>query len=94
MVANGWSPATRVFEVAGAAACQITDAWEGIEDFLVPDAEVLVAADGAEVAEHLRGLDRDRAALLGKAALERVLSEHTYAHRAVQVDQILRELLR
>jgi spore maturation protein CgeB len=94
MVANGWSPATRVFEVAGAAACQITDAWEGIEDFLVPDREVLVAQDGAEVAEHLRGLDESRAALLGKAALERVLSEHTYGHRAVQVDQILRERIR
>ncbi len=94
MVANGWSPATRVFEVAGAAACQITDAWEGIEDFLVPDREVLVARDGAEVAEHLRELTPQRAAQLGKAALERVLSEHTYAHRAVQVDQILRERIR
>ncbi len=93
MVANGWSPATRVFEVAGAAACQITDAWEGIEDFLAPDAEVLVAADGAEVAAHLSDLDRGRADVLGKAALERVLSEHTYGHRAVQVDQILRERL-
>jgi spore maturation protein CgeB len=94
MVTNGWSPATRVFEVAGAAACQITDAWEGIEDFLVPDREVLVARDGAEVADHLRNLDESRATLLGKAALERVLSEHTYGHRAVQVDQILRERVR
>ena len=93
MVSNGWSPATRVFEVAGAAACQITDAWDGIEDFLVPDVQVLVAHDGAEVASHLRALDPSRAALLGKAALERVLSEHTYAHRAAQVDAILRERL-
>jgi spore maturation protein CgeB len=93
MVANGWSPATRVFEVAGAAACQITDGWEGIEDFLVPDREVLVAYDGQQVADHLRELDRSRATLLGKAALERVLSEHTYGHRAVQVDAILRERL-
>jgi spore maturation protein CgeB len=89
MVANGWSPATRVFEVAGAAACQITDAWEGIADFLVPDREVLVARDGAEVAEHLRELDPGRAELLGKAARERVLSEHTYGHRATQVDAVL-----
>ena len=94
MVANGWSPATRVFEVAGAAACQITDGWQGIEDFLVPDREVLVAYDGAEVADHLRDLDPSRATLLGKAALERVLSEHTYGHRAVQVDQILRGRIR
>src|SRR5947199_271703 len=43
MVANGWSPPTRVFEAAGAGACLITDAWEGIEEFLDPDSEVLVA---------------------------------------------------
>jgi spore maturation protein CgeB len=42
----GFSPATRVFEAAGAAACLITDAWEGIEQFLKPDEEVLVARDG------------------------------------------------
>ncbi len=34
--AIGFSPATRVFEAAGAAACLITDAWEGIELFLEP----------------------------------------------------------
>ena len=42
MVANGWSPPTRVFEAAGAGACLITDAWEGIELFLDPNEEVLV----------------------------------------------------
>jgi hypothetical protein len=29
MVRNGWSPATRMFEAAGAAACQVTDAGRG-----------------------------------------------------------------
>ena len=38
MAAIGFSPATRVFEAAGAAACIITDAWEGIELFLEPGA--------------------------------------------------------
>src|SRR3546814_7249522 len=31
MAATGYSPATRVFEAAGAAAYIITDAWEGID---------------------------------------------------------------
>jgi spore maturation protein CgeB len=53
MARFGFSPATRVFEAAGAGACLITDAWEGIEMFLEPDREVLVAANGSEVAEHL-----------------------------------------
>ena len=86
----GFSPATRVFEAAGAAACLITDAWEGIELFLKPDDEVLVARDGKDVADHVRTLSPDRARQIGRAALERVLREHTYAHRGAQVDALLR----
>jgi spore maturation protein CgeB len=85
MASNGWSPATRVFEAAGAAACLITDAWEGIDYFLEPGKEVLVAHDGAEVADLVRSLDAQRARAIGEAALQRVLAEHTYAHRAAQV---------
>ncbi len=87
----GFSPATRVFEAAGAAACLITDAWEGIEQFLTPDEEVLVARDGQDVAEHLRALTAERAREIGYAALARVLHEHTYTLRGAQVDAILRD---
>ena len=87
----GFSPATRVFEAAGAAACLITDAWEGIEQFLVPDREVLVARDGKDVAEHVRTLTPERAREIGQAALKRVLAEHTYTHRGAQVDALLRD---
>jgi len=89
MAANGWSPATRVFEAAGAGACLITDAWEGVEDFLAPGEEVLVARNGADVAELLAELDPERARAIGEAALERVLTEHTYDRRAEQVEAIL-----
>jgi spore maturation protein CgeB len=82
-----------VFEAAGAAACLITDAWEGIELFLQPETEVLVARDGQDVAEQLRALSPERARSIGQAALARVLKEHTYAQRAVQADAILREEL-
>ena len=34
MARYGFSPPTRVFEAAGAGACVITDAWDGIEQFL------------------------------------------------------------
>jgi spore maturation protein CgeB len=89
MVANGWSPATRLFEAAGAAACQMTDAWRGIEEFLEPDREILVAEDGAAVAAHVEALTPERARAIGQAAYRRVLAEHTYAHRAAQVEQVL-----
>jgi spore maturation protein CgeB len=93
MAANGWSPATRVFEAAGAGACLVSDEWEGIEDFLAPGEEVLVARDGAEVAELLAGLDPERARAIGEAALERVLAEHTYERRAEQVEAVLEGVL-
>jgi spore maturation protein CgeB len=86
----GFSPATRVFEAAGAAACLITDAWDGIELFLKPQEEVLVARDGQDVVEHMRALTPEHAREIGEAALRRVLSEHTYAHRGAQVDALLR----
>ena len=89
MARYGFSPATRVFEAAGAAACLITDHWQGLEQFLEPDREVLVARNGAEVAEQLRSLTPDRALQLGAAARQRVLAQHTYAHRAAQLETVL-----
>ena len=92
MAAIGFSPATRVFEAAGAAACLITDSWEGIEMFLKPDEEILVARDGADVAEHVRGLTPERARAIGAAALARVMAHHTYAQRAAEVDALFRRM--
>jgi spore maturation protein CgeB len=89
MARYGFSPPTRVFEAAGAGACLITDEWEGIEQFLDPEAEVLVAGTGEAVAEHLASLSRERASQIGEAALRRVLSEHTYAHRCRQFEAVL-----
>ncbi len=89
----GFSPATRVFEAAGAGACLITDAWDGIEQFLQPGEEVLVARDGREVAEHLRTLTPERARRIGEAARQRVLAGHTYERRAAELDALLADVL-
>jgi|SRR5215216_5008205 len=89
MASYGFSPPTRIFEAAGAAACLITDAWEGVETFLTPDREVLVARDADDVVQHLLALDQTRAKEIGKAAQQRVLAEHTYKHRAQQLQRLL-----
>ena len=89
MASYGFSPPTRIFEAAGSAACLITDAWAGIEMFLEPDREVLVARSGEDVIRHLRTLGARRARQTGEAALLRVMSEHTYQHRAEQLQQLL-----
>jgi spore maturation protein CgeB len=89
MAATGFSPATRVFEAAGAGACLLTDAWEGIELFLTPGQEVLVVRDGVDLVEALHKLTPERAAAIGAAALRRVLSEHTYDRRAARLNDLL-----
>jgi len=90
MARYGFSPATRLFEAAGAAACIITDYWEGIGQFLTPGEEILVASNGREVAEILGGLSLAEAANIGQRAYKKILSNHTYSHRAEQLDQLLR----
>jgi spore maturation protein CgeB len=91
MAAVGFSPATRVFEAAGAAACLITDAWTGLDMFLKEGEEVLAARDGADVAAHLEALTPERARRIGRAARTRILAGHTYEQRGRQVDALLRE---
>jgi len=90
MAANGFSPATRVFEAAGAGACIVTDAWEGIDLFLKPDEEILVARDGQDVVDFLTGSTARDAEAIGQRALRRVLAEHTYDHRAAEADALFR----
>jgi spore maturation protein CgeB len=89
MARYGFSPATRVFEAAGAGVCLITDHWVGLEMFLEPGHEILVAHDGAEVAEIMRELTPERAKSLGDAARRRVLAEHTYDQRVLLLEKLL-----
>lgn len=86
---SGFAPSTRIFEAAGAGACLISDAWPGLELFLEPGREVLVAHSGDEMIEHLQALTPERARAIGTAALRRVLNEHTYEHRVEQLETIL-----
>lgn len=89
MARYGYSPPTRVFEAAGAGACLITDYWDGIDMFLEPGKEVLVARNGLEVCEHVLHLNTEQARKIGQASRRRVLQEHTYRQRAAQVDRVL-----
>jgi spore maturation protein CgeB len=89
MARYGFSPATRVFEAAGAGACIITDYWEGIDFFFEPGQEILVAKDGAEVAAIMAELTTEQARTIGQAAYRKVLAGHTYGHRVEQLEQLL-----
>lgn len=89
MARSGFSPPTRVFEAAGAGACLISDCWQGIDQFLEPGREILVANDGPGVVDALAALNTADAQRIANAARRRILAHHTYANRAAQVDHFL-----
>lgn len=89
MASMGASPPTRIFEAAGAGACIISDRWDGIGNFLESGREILLAASGAEVAEWASMLSAADAHAIGAAGRRRVLGEHTYRHRAAEVEALL-----
>jgi spore maturation protein CgeB len=93
MASNGHSPATRVFEAAGAGACMITDDWEGVAEFFEPGTEILVARHADDVVRHLTALTLRRATAFGRKALARVLRDHTYDQRASITVALLERLI-
>lgn len=88
MVAMGWCPTGRLFEAAACGTPILTDTWEGLEAFFEPGEEILVAGTCEET---LAALDLSDGELrrIGRRAQERVLSDHTSARRAEELERIL-----
>ena len=84
MAASGFSPPTRVFEVAGAGTCLLCDDWPGIDDCFAPGQEILVVRNGQDVVDALGRYDVTARRRIGDAFHKRALRDHTYAQRALQ----------
>lgn len=89
----GFSPPTRVFEVAGAGSCLLCDDWPGISDCFEPGKEILVVRNAEDVARALHEHDTAARRRIGEAFHARALRDHTYAFRAAQADFAFRECL-
>jgi len=78
------SSACRPFELAATGAAIVSNPVAGIERWFEPGRELLVVSTAAEATVVYRELlaDPAQAEELGRRARERVLDEHTYAHRA------------
>jgi spore maturation protein CgeB len=84
----GFSPSVRLFEAAACGVPIISDRWPGIETFLDPGREILLADEAADVVAALRREDEELIAI-GAAARERVLAEHTADRRAEQLEELV-----
>ena len=90
MAQNGWCPSGRLFEAAACGTPVISDAWPGIEEFFVPGREIMVARSTHDVIDALEIGDAERARI-AHAARDRVLAEHTSAHRARELEAMLQD---
>ncbi len=93
MIRAGWSPSVRLFEVAACGVPIISDYWEGLEDFFDIGREILVSRSGDETLSYLQQTSPEDRAELGRRARERVLTRHTAARRAAELEAYAEETL-
>lgn len=89
----GYCPSGRLFEAAACGAPLLSDDWEGLGLFLAPDSEILVARNIDEAVAAMDASDETLAAI-ARRARERVLDEHTAAHRARHLETIIENTAR
>lgn len=89
MIAAGHSPSVRLFEASACGAAIISDAWPGLEGFLNPGEEILLPRNQYEIADLIRHLPDETRRRIGQRARDRILTEHTSAHRAQQFVEIV-----
>ena len=93
MIRAGYSPSVRLFEAAACATPIISDYWEGLDAFFKVGKEILVARTTREALCYLREMPEPERRAIGTRACARVLTEHTAAHRAEQLERYAYELL-
>ena len=81
MADMGHCPSGRLFEAAACGTAVLTDEWEGLDAFFVPGREILILRSTSDVLAALERSD-DEIARIARAGRERVLADHTSAHRA------------
>ena len=86
MIRAGYSPSVRLFEAAACGTPIISDYWEGLDSILTIGKEVLVARETADVMRFLHKDDPHLWRKLGENARRKVLSEHTAARRAEELE--------
>ena len=92
MVRAGWSPSVRLFEAAACGVPVISDRWEGLGEIFEEGRELVIADGLDDVLRVLRDTPEEERRAMGARARERVLREHTAAHRIERLEQLVEEL--
>ena len=93
MVQAGHSPSVRLFEAAACGAAIISDAWPGLEQFLKPGTEILLAQTTEDVLDIIQNTSEEERCLVGSRARNRILTTHTSLHRANEFERIVERVI-
>ena len=88
MAAMGYCPSGRLFEAAACGVPLLSDWWEGLDTFFTPGSEILIGRSREDSVAAL-DLPDEELRRIARAARERVLDEHTSAHRARELVALL-----
>lgn len=88
MARMGYCPSGRLFEAAACGVPILSDSWDGLDLFFAPGREIVLAQSTEDVLEALELPEAERERI-GRAARERVLSEHTADCRVRQLEEVL-----
>ncbi len=89
MVRAGYSPSVRLFEAAATGAAIVSDNWPGLDTFFRPQQEILLPTCAEDVARYVTDLSEAELRVVGNAAQERVLADHTSIRRAIEFEDAL-----
>lgn len=92
MIQAGYSPSVRLFEAAACGVPVISDKWPGIEEFFMPDIEILLADTTGDVLDYLRNISAYEANFIGENARQKILRHHTADKRAEELEKYVAEL--
>jgi spore maturation protein CgeB len=94
MARAGWSPSVRLFEAAACAVPIVSDSWDGLDAFFEPGSEILIAHDADDVERYLTEIGERARRAIAERARARVLSRHTAAQRAAELELLVADVAR
>ncbi|GAA4256684.1 glycosyltransferase [Azospirillum formosense] len=94
MIRAGHGPSVRLFEAAACATPIISDCWDGLGALLEPNREIILAHSTGDVLHALQQLDENIRQAMGARARQRILEQHTAAHRAETLERELKGAMR
>jgi spore maturation protein CgeB len=94
MIKAGYSPSVRLFEAAACGVTIISDYWKGLETFLKPDKEILIAESPDDTIRMLNKITDQERFTIGKRSREKILNEHTAEKRAGELISYFREAVK